>query len=187
MNMQGIITVVVASGVFIFLGFSVNSYFHGSNPEHSTEKITQMETEGAFPIRMSDIGGNPFDLSDLLGSVVIVNFWASWCSPCIDEFPSMLKFLDHFNGEIKIVAVSLDEDKGDIVSFLSAFGGIGVDGLYILQDGDLAVSKVWGTDRIPESYILDRSHKLVKKVASSHDWSEPMVLNYFTELLSGGY
>ena len=166
MNARSIITVVVASGVFIFLGFSVNSYFHGSNPEHSTEKITKMETEGAFPIKLPDIDGNPFDLSKHLGSVVIVNFWASWCSPCIDEFPSMIKFLDHFDGEVKIVAVSLDKEKGDIVSFLSAFGGIDVDGLYVLQDSDLAVSKLWGTDRIPESYILDKNHKLVRKLVA---------------------
>ena len=180
---RGFITVVIASGVFIFLGFSVNSFFHGSNPEHSTEKIDKMETDGAFPIELTDIDGNPFVLSDLLGSAVIVNFWASWCSPCIDEFPSMLKFLEHFNGEIKIVAISIDEEKGDIVDFVNAFGGTGAKGLYVLQDSDLSVSKVWGTDKIPESYILDKSHKLVKKIASSFDWAHPTVLREFQGLL----
>ena len=141
-----------------------------------------MENVGALPLQLPDLNGNIFSLSDMRGNVVVVNFWATWCSPCIEEFPSMLKFLKHFNGKVSIVAVSLDEDKDDIINFISAFKGNNVSGLYVLQDKNMSVSKKWGSEKIPESYIFDRNHRLVKKIASSENWAQPMVYNYFENL-----
>ena len=180
---KGFITAVVMSCIFIFLGISLRSFFHSEDIDPSKSILTKMETGGAPPLELRDINSNSFVLSNLLGKVVVVNFWATWCAPCVEEFPSMLKFLESFRSDVNIVAVSVDKDRQDIVDFLSAFGGIGVKGLYVLQDEDMSIAKSWGTDKIPESYIFDRDHKLVKKVAASENWTQPMVYDFFREII----
>ena len=145
--------------------------------------LSQLEEFGASDFQLPDVtNGQLVSLSEFRGSITIVNFWATWCSPCVEEFESMLKLVDRFQGQVKILAISMDENKKDIINFMKAFE-VSTSDLIVLHDLGQNLAKKWGTEMLPESYILNRDHKLIKKIASTANWSSPSVFHYFSNLL----
>ncbi len=117
------------------------------------------------------------DLAHLRGHVVILNFWATWCPPCIDELPSLLA-LQHRLPRVLIVAISEDEDASAYRAFLADNH---VD-LLTLRDPSNRVPHLYGTLKIPESYVIDRNGILRRKFVSAQDWTSPEILDYLSKL-----
>ena len=109
-------------------------------------------------------------LADYRGKIVMVNFWASWCGPCIQETPALVA-LHHERPDIAILGISIDEDPGAYRRFLERFH---VDYTTVL-DPDQTVAKKYGADGWPETYIIDRSGILRRKVWGDPDWSNPEI------------
>ena len=109
-------------------------------------------------------------LADYRGKIVMVNFWASWCGPCIQETPALVA-LHHERPDIAILGISIDEDPGAYRRFLERFH---VDYTTVL-DPDQTVAKKYGADGWPETYIIDRSGILRRKVWGDPDWSSPEI------------
>lgn len=122
-------------------------------------------------------GGKSIRLADYRGKVVLVNFWASWCGPCIQETPALVE-LHHERPDLAIVAISIDEDAGAYQRFLQRFH---VD-YTTVRDPDQKVAKVYGTDGWPETYIIDRQGILRRKVVGDPDWSSPEMRAYLQGL-----
>ncbi len=181
-GLKGLLVAVLLSLVFICGGYYLRQQFHAVEENHSKEIINQMETQGAIDFELKNLAGNPVSLSDYKGYVTVVNFWATWCEPCIEEFPSMIKLLEHFDGQVKMIAIAMDEDKKDVENFINAFQVRNKD-LIVLWNPDQEFAKSWSTVKLPESYILDKEHKLVKKVASSENWATELVFKYFEDLI----
>ena len=114
---------------------------------------------------------------------MIINFWASWCDPCVEEFPSFLKLLDHFKGRIKILAISADNNKEDIETFIKAFNG-NSENLIVMWDKEQKVAKSFGTRILPESYIIGLNNKFVRKVTGIDNWYTPQAIEFFENLLT---
>ena len=121
----------------------------------------------AFDFTVQD-SGKSVRLADYRGKVVLVNFWASWCGPCIQETPALVQ-LHHERPDLAIVAISIDEDAGAYERFLRRFH---VD-YTTVRDPDQKVAKTYGTDGWPETYIIDRKGILRRKVVGDPDWSSP--------------
>jgi len=119
--------------------------------------------------KISD-GSNSIQLADYRGKVVLLNFWASWCGPCIQETPALVD-LHHDHPELAILAVSIDEDPGAYQRFLNRFH---VD-MKTVRDPDQKVAKLYGTDGWPETYIIDRKGIIRRKVVGDPDWSNPEI------------
>ena len=179
---KGLLVTILLALAFTAAGFGLKQYFKKNTPNYTKEFLTQMETAGAPNFNLPFVESGMFSLDSLKGQVTIVNFWATWCAPCVEEFPSMLKLLEKFPNDVRIVAVTVDEEKNDILSFLKAFS-VDHPNLIVVRDVDRAVTEKWGTIKLPESYILDRDHKLVKKVAKSEDWANPLVFQYFEDII----
>ena len=122
-------------------------------------------------------GGKSVRLADYRGKVVLVNFWASWCGPCIQETPALVE-LHHERPDLAIVAISIDEDAGAYERFLRRFH---VD-YTTVRDPDQKVAKIYGTDGWPETYIIDRQGVLRRKVVGDPDWSSPEMRAYLQGL-----
>jgi cytochrome c biogenesis protein CcmG, thiol:disulfide interchange protein DsbE len=122
-------------------------------------------------------GGKLVRLADYRGKVVLLNFWASWCGPCIQETPALVE-LHHERPDLAIVAISIDEDPGAYQRFLQRFH---VD-YTTVRDPDQKVAKVYGTDGWPETYIIDRQGVLRRKVVGDPDWSSPEMRAYLQGL-----
>ena len=108
--------------------------------------------------------------------------WATWCAPCVKEFPSLKRLVEKFKGEIVVLAVSYDHDREDIQTFIDAFGGLPKD-FHVVWDKAKVTSPLLGSDVLPETYIVTPAGKLVRKVAGETTWDDPMAQQFFTELL----
>lgn len=117
------------------------------------------------------------DLSKLRGKVVVLNLWASWCAPCIEELPSLLA-LQRQMPDLVIVAVSMDQDPDVYHRFLEK----NQVNLVTVRDADQRVNALYGTAQIPETYIIDRQGILRRKFVSAQDWTSPEIMRYLARL-----
>ena len=113
--------------------------------------------------------GDSVQLSRYQGSVTLLNIWATWCEPCRVEMPSMQHLYETLGPEgLKVVAVSIDQADPQVVRDFQRQYGLTFD---ILQDQSRAIERVFQTTGVPESFVLNREGRIVKKVIGAHDWS----------------
>lgn len=117
------------------------------------------------------------NLAKLRGHVVVLNFWATWCVPCIEEVPSLVE-LQRRMPRVTVVAISDDEDAGVYRQFLTANH---VD-FVTVRDASSRVQKLYGTIKIPETYVIDSRGVLRRKFVSAQDWTSPEILDYLSKL-----
>jgi peroxiredoxin len=122
-------------------------------------------------------GAHTIHLASYRGQVVLLNFWASWCAPCIQETPALLA-LHHDRPDLAILSVSVDEDADAYQRFLQRFH---VD-LNTVRDPDESAAKLYGTDGWPETYIIDRKGIIRRKVVGDPDWSNPEIREFLKGL-----
>lgn len=116
-------------------------------------------------------------LDKLRGRVVILNFWATWCIPCIEEVPSLVE-LHHRMPQLAVVAISQDEDAGLYSKFLTDNH---VD-FQTVRDPSARIPKMYGTIKIPETYVIDRKGVLRRKFVSAQNWTTPEIMDYLGKL-----
>jgi peroxiredoxin len=120
-------------------------------------------------------------LSQFRGKIVVLNFWASWCPPCVEETPTLVQLQKRLKDKgIVVVGVSWDEDPEAYHKFISLHG---IDFLTV-RDPSQKSSRLYGTKKIPETYIIDRNGIIRRKFISSVDWSGPEVVDYLNKLAS---
>jgi cytochrome c biogenesis protein CcmG, thiol:disulfide interchange protein DsbE len=126
--------------------------------------------------RVSD-GVTTVDLEKLKGKVVVLNLWASFCAPCVEELPSLLALHERMP-DVAVVAVSTDQDDGVYRRFLTKHHVT----LTTVRDGDGRVNQLYGTELIPETYIIDRNGVIRRKFISAQDWTGPEIMDYLKRL-----
>jgi cytochrome c biogenesis protein CcmG/thiol:disulfide interchange protein DsbE len=118
-------------------------------------------------------------LSELRGKTVVLNFWASWCGPCVAETPSLVamsrKMRDH---NVVVLAVSVDEDDSAYHKFIKEQG---MDMLTV-RDADKKSNDLYGTHVFPETYIIDKGGVLRRKVIGEMNWTAQEMTEYLTKL-----
>jgi cytochrome c biogenesis protein CcmG/thiol:disulfide interchange protein DsbE len=164
--------VFIILGVFYFIYRAVQSDYSPElgSIENQTEKIEDMTNNGLQDFQAPTINNTTFKLSNLNQKIVILNFWASWCGPCVQEFPSLLKLIEQTHGQVGLVAISLDNDEKQMADFLKNYN-VESPNIYLLKDPDYTLAENFGTLKLPESYILNRERKLLKKISGSIDWT----------------
>jgi cytochrome c biogenesis protein CcmG, thiol:disulfide interchange protein DsbE len=125
------------------------------------------------------LGGDSLRLSELRGRVVLLNFWATWCPPCLREMPSMERLYRALAGAgLEIVAISLDARPGE----RDAMGQLGGDvGAFAREHGltfpillDPAGESQWiyGVQGLPTTFLIDRNGMIREKVLGGREWDE---------------
>lgn len=118
-------------------------------------------------------------LHDLKGQVVVLNFWATWCPPCIEEMPSLVQMQRQLNDKgVKVLAVSIDVDQKAYEKFLKDHS---VD-LLTVRDPDQKASTIYGSFKWPETYIIDRNGVVRRKFIGAVDWTHPEIESYIAGL-----
>ncbi len=129
--------------------------------------------------KLKDYAGKEVKLSDLRGNVVLVNFWATWCSTCVVEMPSMDRLVARMKGKpFRLLAVTVDEGWDPVRKFFAQ--GTSLD---VLLDSERTVPKRYGTDKFPESFLIDRDGMLRYYVVSNRDWGTADVESCINGLL----
>ena len=126
------------------------------------------------------LAGQPTQLTDLRGQVVVLNFWASWCPPCVAEMPS-LERLHRKMADRGLIVLGINEDDGRpafdnfVRSFKLTFPNY--------HDPDHLISNLYGTFRFPETFIIDKNGIVTMKVIGAWEWDDPQVVAYLESLL----
>lgn len=115
------------------------------------------------------------------GHVTLVNIWATWCVPCRVEMPSMQRLYDSLEGRgFRIAAVSIDQEGPDVVRDFASNLKLTFD---ILQDRKGDIQQAYQTTGVPESFLLDTTGLIMKRVIGAHDWASPANLALIHRLL----
>ena len=182
---KGLLVVIVISGALLAGWLKYSDFLaRGQKPPMASQILNDMEKNGVPDFELEDITGKNIALKDYRGKVVLLNFWASWCEPCIQEFPSMIKLIEEMKGDVILLAVSADYERADIDPFLKAFK-VKSEHIKIMWDKDQNVAKQYGTFKLPESYLIGKNGELVRKVAGIEDWATPEAFEYFQMLIEG--
>jgi thiol-disulfide isomerase/thioredoxin len=123
-------------------------------------------------------GTHSVDLTKLRGHIVVLNFWATWCAPCIEELPSLMA-MQHQMPQIKVLAISTDEDDAVYRQFLVDHH---MSGLTTVRDGEQRANALYGTFRYPETYVIDRKGVIRRKFIGPQDWTSPEIMAYLKKL-----
>jgi cytochrome c biogenesis protein CcmG, thiol:disulfide interchange protein DsbE len=118
------------------------------------------------------------EIRDFRGKVVLLNFWATWCAPCVEEMPSLVQLQQHMKDRVTVVAVSVDVDNDAYHNFLKDHK---ID-LLTVRDPDQKSNDLYGTFKFPETYIIDRNGIVRRKFIGAVDWSQPEIVDFLTKL-----
>ena len=155
------------------------------NRNRSHYKSVKIEPIGvglpAPDFKFPDMNGKMVSLSDFRGKVVLVNIWATWCSSCVDEMPSMEKLYQKLKGkDFEILAVSIDSLGVEVVApFMKKYKLT----FPALMDSEGTLRIAYRTTGVPESFIIDKDGILAKKIIGPLDWTSAGILRYFHVLV----
>ncbi|MGM0576738.1 MAG: TlpA family protein disulfide reductase [Myxococcota bacterium] len=130
------------------------------------------------PVRLADY---PKD------TLIFLNFWATWCKPCVQEIPSMLRLAREVEGQrFAMLAVSYDDSWGDIRSFFERFQGGLPPELHLVRDPHTEEAETmrsgFGTRKLPETYLI-RNGQVLARFVNARDWTDPAMVEFFQQLL----
>ena len=163
--------------VLALLAVGLTGCYHGSKPSSIGNPAPD------FTVQDSD---RVVTLSQLRGKIVVLNFWATWCPPCVEEMPSLVQMQKKMQDKVTVLAVSVDDDASDYHKFLKDHS---IDLLTVRAPGQkndkgviAPIASKYGTFRFPESYIIDRNGTIRRKFIGPVDWSQQEIVEYLSRL-----
>jgi peroxiredoxin len=130
----------------------------------------QVTTDSGKVIRRNNFGGK----------VLVLNFWATWCPPCIDELPSLDAMARQLGSKgVVVLGVSVDTNEKAYRDFISR-ARIAFE---TSRDPEANISAEYGTFKYPETYVINRDGRVVQKYIGPRDWTDPKILQDITSLL----
>jgi thiol-disulfide isomerase/thioredoxin len=154
----------------------------GCKKKEEAAGVTDVREKMPAPqITVNSLTNVPLKLSALKGKVVLLNFWATWCPPCREEIPSMMKLNSAMVGKpFQMVSVSIDE--GGVPEIESFFKTSGYS-LPTYTDPGGEAAKTYGITGVPESFVIDKNGILVKKVIGPLAWDSPETISFLDGLM----
>ncbi len=133
--------------------------------------------------QLEDLDGNKVSLAGLRGKVVLVNFWATWCPPCIEEMPSMERLHEAMAGDDFVLLALNTEKKGRTV--VPEFLKKTPYSFPILFDDQGVAQQLYGVYKFPESFVIRKDGTVDQKIVGPLDWSSTKNIAYFKKLAKG--
>jgi peroxiredoxin len=184
---KGYFVLVRAVSIYLLItGAIIFSCGKKDTPGNKTEEVKKTregisEWEIAPDFTLKDLDGVEKSLKELRGSIVLLNFWATWCSPCRIEIPSMVELYKKYKDRgLEIIGVNLDKlGKSDVEKF-SLEHKINFPVL-LNPSGDVAA--LYGVVVLPTTVFLDRNGKIKGRISGAVDWTAEANLNAIETLL----
>jgi peroxiredoxin len=165
-----IFLVIVGVGIIVLLQTKDSSFNLSGRPRLG-------KGVSAPDFALPDLDGKMVNLADYKGKVVLLNIWATWCPPCVEEMPSMEKLHQELKDEdFKILAVSIDVSGAKaVIPFMKKHKL----SFSVLTDTEGAIKSLYQTTGVPESFIIDKQGIIVEKVIGPRDWAAPNTIRSF--------
>jgi cytochrome c biogenesis protein CcmG/thiol:disulfide interchange protein DsbE len=134
------------------------------------DPLPEVVKNGVPPdFQLPDAAGRMVSLAQQRGHAVLLNFWATWCPPCVDEVPSLEDLARRLDGtDMRMLAVSVDDDWDKIRQFFAKGSKMGV-----LLDTSHDIPKKFGTEKFPETFLIDAAGRIRYYFINKRDWSRP--------------
>jgi len=170
-----LVFLVVVALVIVFVLKQNNPYI-----KYSPLRVAQPAPNFTLP----GLDGKMVSLSDHRGHVVLVNVWATWCPPCVDEMPSMERLYQELKGEnFEILAISIDAlGEKAVAPFMKKFNL----SFPALLDPNATIKTLYQTTGVPESFIINQDGLLLEKIIGPRNWAAPEAVGYFRDLMRSG-
>lgn len=137
-----------------------------------------------LPMDLYDVRGQRFQRSDYRGKVTVINFWASWCKPCVEEIPALNRLQELMKDQpFELVSVNYAEDKQHIYGFMNR---VKVD-FPVLLDSDGRVAAQWNTLVFPSTFVIGPDGRIIYGVNGAIHWDAPSVVNQLNNLIEGDH
>lgn len=150
-----------------------------SNDKKNEEKIGLAKSNTAPDFTLNDLEGNSHTLSEYRGKVVLVDFWATWCPPCVVEIPHFVKLYNKYNEKgFVILGASLDNNMKKLKDFVSAQG---ITYPILVNAGN--VGTTYAVQAIPTAYLIDKQGKIEKKFVGYRPGYEKEIEKILLKLL----
>ncbi|MCL2761108.1 MAG: TlpA family protein disulfide reductase [Desulfuromonadales bacterium] len=184
MKRIAVIVIIIIMAVAIIAGCKKSETSAPATSQQTQTSTPVAVVEGAIApdFTVQDLSGKEQKLSDLKGKVVLVNFWATWCPPCREEIPSMMKLNKAMAGKpFQLLAISIDEGgKKDIEAFFKKTGM----NLPAYLDSNGALGTLYGITGVPETIIVDKQGIVQKRVVGGIDWVGADAMTYLNDLIN---
>jgi thiol-disulfide isomerase/thioredoxin len=128
--------------------------------------------------------GQEHRLKDFVGHGMVINLWATWCAPCVEEMPS-LAALSQALAPDDIAVLPLSSDRGGVPAVEAFYQAHNITGLPVLLDPRGAAARAWHARGIPTSVIIDRRGREVARLEGSADWSTSAAAAIVRKLVAG--
>jgi peroxiredoxin len=138
------------------------------------QTLTPMPDRPPAPdFTLQDVDGKTWQLSELRGRPVIVNFWATWCPPCREEMPSMQRAWEQLQAEgVVLLAINVGESADTVFQFTANYP---VD-FPLLLDLDSAVLNQWPVQGLPATFVVDPQGRIAYRAIGGREWDDPRLL-----------
>jgi len=122
--------------------------------------------------------GRSLSAANFGGKLLVLNFWATWCPPCIEETPSLNRFAEQYADKgVVVLALSVDKDEKAYRAFLQRYRPA------FQTARDAKVHADYGTFMYPETYLIDSKGRVLRKYAEAEDWTSPEIVKYVDSVL----
>lgn len=180
---------LVILGVAILIGAGMTFWLDQGNdpptkaPSSSPEITTPVSSELLPDFTFTTLAGEKLSSADFKGQPILLNFWATWCPPCVVEYPKLIE-LAKLNPEMIFILISSDFKNETITAFISKHPAPSSNMFLVRDDNRKLTEGIFQTYRLPESIIVDRKGLMVRKVVGDTDWSAPAMQNFLKTLMT---
>ena len=148
-----------ALGIALALAFVLNIAIY-NEADAQWRPASEVGLTQAPPLQLNNLAGKAVDINSFKGKVVVVNFWASWCEPCREEFFELIQLQENYQSKgLVVLAVNLAEMKPRIIQFLKG-NGLPENGIEILQDRNSIAYKSWKARGLPTTFLIGKTGKI---------------------------
>jgi thiol-disulfide isomerase/thioredoxin len=138
--------------------------------------VVEGDTAPGFAITADN--GRSVSIPHFEGRLLVLNFWASWCAPCVEETPSLSRLAQQYaNKGVVVLGVSVDQNEASYRTFLRKYQPA------FLTARERKLHAEFGTFMYPETYIIGADGKVLRKIAEGANWTDPSMIRYFDGLL----
>lgn len=187
-NLKILTVIVVLALGLTFLVDMKGRDFIGDISVKTENQVETLDEKLAPDVTLDSLNGETETLSQYRGKVVVLNFWASWCPPCVAELPDLIELADSYPDDLHLILLSNDLKREDIDRFTvnmeeSIQERIDLPNITMAWDkGGKITRETFQTFQLPETIIIDKEGRMVRKIVGVIDWNDSDIRDYLADL-----